>query len=433
MRHLPSCPRPGRSGSGAPHAGPAVPRPERFREIVHLIEVLDPVAVLPGEEADVDEHEDDAAEVLRRGDTPVGEHGRREQAELLEREIAARPGELAAGEMAAGGEPALRVFQRREHEEIGALVIAAVALLQLAEGGFERGEVAHGCASGCRLSPETRARAPLMRGVGSSSARASTSSIVSTGVISSSCFTSSGTSTRSLLLRAGTSTRFTPARAAAVSFSFKPPIGSTRPRRVSSPVIARSLRAGRRHSSDASAVAIVIPAEGPSFGTAPAGTCKCTSVSVNVSSGMPSPAARARSRLHAACADSFITSPSWPVRVIWPLPGIWIAATNMMSPPTGVHANPVATPTSGLRPATSLCTLGWLAYFSRFLAEIFTVSARPSTTSSAALRSTPWISRSSWRTPASRVYSAISRSSAPSAMLARSVWSPVSLSWRGSR
>src|SRR3989454_1007213 len=235
MRHLPSCPRPGRSGSGAPHAGPAVAGPERFREIVHLIEVLDPVAVLAGEEADVDEHEDDAAEVLRRGDAPVGEHGRSEQAELLQREIAARPGELAAGEMAAGGEPALRVFQRREHEEIGALVIAAVALLQLAEGGFERGEVAHGCASGCRLSPETRARAPLTRGVGSSSARASTSSIVSTGVISSSCFTSSGTSTRSLLLRAGTSTRFTPARAAAVSFSFKPPIGSTRPRRVRSP------------------------------------------------------------------------------------------------------------------------------------------------------------------------------------------------------
>src|SRR5437879_6459752 len=256
MRHLPSCPRPGRSGSGAPHAGPAVAGPERFREIVHLIEVLDPVAVLAGEEADVDEHEDDAAEVLRRGDAPVGEHGRSEQAELLQREIAARPGELAAGEMAAGGEPALRVFQRREHEEIGALVIAAVALLQLAEGGFERGEVAHGCASGCRLSPETRARAPLTRGVG---------------------------------------------------------------------------------------------------------TCKCASVSVKGSRAMPRLAARARNRLHAACADSFITSPSWPVRVIWPLPGIWIASTNMMSPPTGVHARPVATPTSGARPATSLCTCGWPA------------------------------------------------------------------------
>ena len=148
---------------------------------------------------------------------------------------------------------------------------------------------------------------------------------------------------------------------------------------------------------------------------------------------MPSVTARARSRLHAACADSFITSPSCPVSVICPLPGIWIASTNMISPPTGVHANPVATPTSGLRPATSLCTLGMLAYFSRFLAVIFTVSARPSTTSSAALRSTPWISRSSWRTPASRVYSPISRSRAPSATVARWGTRPVSWSWRGSR
>ncbi len=63
-----------------------------------------------------------------------------------------------------------------------------------------------------------------------------------------------------------------PPRWAASSFSFTPPIGSTRPRRVISPVIARSLRAGTRSSADASAVAIVIPAEGPSLGVAPSGT-----------------------------------------------------------------------------------------------------------------------------------------------------------------
>src|SRR2546425_11227862 len=361
MRHLPYCPL--RSGSGAPHTGPAVAGPESLREIVHSIEVLDPVAVLPGEEAHVDEHEDDAAEVLRGLDAPIGEDGRREEAELLEREIAARPRQLATRQVAARGEPPLRVLQRGEHEQIGALVVAPIALLELAERRFEGREVAHGRAppSGRRVSPDTRARAPLTRGVGSSRAMASTSSTVSTGVISSSCFTSSGTSTRSLLLRAGTITRFTPARAAAVSFSFRPPIGSTRPRRVSSPVIAMSLRAGRRHSSDARAVAIAIPAEGPSLGTAPAGPCRCTSVSVYASCGMPIAAARARSRLHAACADSFITSPSWPVRVICPRPGIWIASTNMMSPPTGVHASPVATPISGARPATSLCTCGWPA------------------------------------------------------------------------
>ncbi len=50
-----------------------------------------------------------------------------------------------------------------------------------------------------------------------------------------------------------------------------PPIGSTRPRSVISPVIARSLRTGTRQSADTSAVASVIPADGPSFGIAPSG------------------------------------------------------------------------------------------------------------------------------------------------------------------
>src|SRR5437762_13644666 len=66
---------------------------------------------------------------------------------------------------------------------------------------------------------------------------------------------------------------------------------------------------------------------------------------------------------------------------------------NMMSPPTGVHASPVATATSASRPATSLWTLGWPANFSRFFAVILMFAARPSTTSRAALRRTPWISR----------------------------------------
>ena len=80
-----------------------------------------------------------------------------------------------------------------------------------------------------------------------------------------------------------------PARTAPSTFSLTPPIGNTLPRSVISPVMARSWRAGRRDSADTSAVAIVTPAEGPSFGMAPAGTWMCTSVSANASSsGMPS-------------------------------------------------------------------------------------------------------------------------------------------------
>ena len=62
-----------------------------------------------------------------------------------------------------------------------------------------------------------------------------------------------------------------PTRCAASAFSLSPPIGSTRPRRVISPVMARSLRTGRRVSAEIIASAIVMPADGPSFGMAPSG------------------------------------------------------------------------------------------------------------------------------------------------------------------
>ena len=48
---------------------------------------------------------------------------------------------------------------------------------------------------------------------------------------------------------------------------------------------------GRFVSSDASAVVIVMPALGPSFGIAPAGTWTWKLVSLNASSPIPSPPA----------------------------------------------------------------------------------------------------------------------------------------------
>ena len=63
-----------------------------------------------------------------------------------------------------------------------------------------------------------------------------------------------------------------PLRCAASALSFSPPIGRTWPVSVISPVIASASRTWRPVSSDSSAVAIVIPALGPSFGIAPAGT-----------------------------------------------------------------------------------------------------------------------------------------------------------------
>ena len=63
-----------------------------------------------------------------------------------------------------------------------------------------------------------------------------------------------------------------PALFAARIFSFIPPTGSTRPLRVISPVMAVFFLTFLCVSAEAMDVAMVIPADGPSFGVAPSGT-----------------------------------------------------------------------------------------------------------------------------------------------------------------
>ncbi len=121
------------------------------------------------------------------------------------------------------------------------------------------------------------------------SAISSTSASDSTGWKVSSLRTSSGTSSMSAAFWRGMMMCLIPARCAPSTFSLSPPIGSARPRSVISPVIATSRRTGRPDSSDTSAVAIARPADGPSFGIAPAGTWMCASRAlVTRSGGMPS-------------------------------------------------------------------------------------------------------------------------------------------------
>ena len=100
--------------------------------------------------------------------------------------------------------------------------------------------------------------------------------------------TSFGTSSRSRAFLRGRMTRVIPARCAASTFALMPPTGSTRPRSVHSPVIAVSGRTRRPVKSDVSAVNIVTPADGPSFGTAPAGTWMCRSCDSSPSMSTPS-------------------------------------------------------------------------------------------------------------------------------------------------
>ena len=58
---------------------------------------------------------------------------------------------------------------------------------------------------------------------------------------------------------------------------------------------------------------MVMPAEGPSFGIAPAGTWMWMSLVLNRSGSMPYFVALPRTHVSAACTDSCITGPSWPV------------------------------------------------------------------------------------------------------------------------
>src|SRR5450756_2046889 len=119
------------------------------------------------------------------------------------------------------------------------------------------------------------------------------------------CFRiSSGMSRRSFSFFFGRTTRRAPERCAARILLLRPPIGRTRPRSVISPVIATSFRTGMAVSALTIAVAMVIPADGPSFGIAPAGTWMWRVFFSKTSRSIPNFVALAR--IHESAALSLI-------------------------------------------------------------------------------------------------------------------------------
>src|ERR1035437_7549679 len=94
------------------------------------------------------------------------------------------------------------------------------------------------------------------------------SSILSIGIIFNPSVTLAAISFKSISLSLGIRTVSMPYLLAAISFSFKPPIGSTFPLSVISPVMAILFEAGLPEIAEYRAIAIVIPAEGPSLGIA---------------------------------------------------------------------------------------------------------------------------------------------------------------------
>ena len=69
-------------------------------------------------------------------------------------------------------------------------------------------------------------------------------------------------------------------------------------------------RTGRSRNRLTSAVVMVTPAEGPSLGTAPAGTCTWNRLPAKLAGSMPRSSAWERTYERAISADSFMTSPS---------------------------------------------------------------------------------------------------------------------------
>ena len=122
--------------------------------------------------------------------------------------------------------------------------------------------------------------------------------------------TSSGTSSRSGPLRSGRMTSVNPARCAARTFCLTPPMGSTRPWRVTSPVIPITGRTGSPRNRLTRAVVMVTPAEGPSLGTAPAGTWTWNRFPVKTFGSICNSSAWLRTYDMAISADSFMTSPN---------------------------------------------------------------------------------------------------------------------------
>uniref|UniRef100_A0A6B0V2T5 Putative secreted protein n=1 Tax=Ixodes ricinus TaxID=34613 RepID=A0A6B0V2T5_IXORI len=155
---------------------------------------------------------------------------------------------------------------------------------------------------------------------------------------------------------------------AAMVFSLMPPTGSTLPVSDTSPVMATPGSTGLPSARESRAVTMVMPALGPSFGTAPSGTWRWTCAFWRKSFSGSWERRKLFATEKAMLALSFITSPRWPVSCSEPsAPFLSVelakgrgTAVSMYSaePPMAVQARPMTTPggvTSYMRSCVNSC------------------------------------------------------------------------------
>src|SRR6185437_1629732 len=115
------------TGSPDPDHAPGVLPVEGLVEIEDVAELIARIRWLADEQAEVHEREDDVAQIRGGDHTPVLEHKPGHHAKTLDGQVAARFGELTAGDVTALRQPGLAELQGGEHEEIRSFIEARLA------------------------------------------------------------------------------------------------------------------------------------------------------------------------------------------------------------------------------------------------------------------------------------------------------------------
>jgi hypothetical protein len=125
---------------------------EGLLELKDVDEIVARVGGQTDEKPEVDESEDDIAEVGRRTDAPMVEHDARHHAIALEGEVATRFSKLATGNVASLGKPELRELECRENEQIRALVKSRIARAYTLHHAISKSQLRHVTTPGVKRS-----------------------------------------------------------------------------------------------------------------------------------------------------------------------------------------------------------------------------------------------------------------------------------------
>src|SRR5919108_4557774 len=141
---------------------------EGLLELEDVDEVVARVGGQADEKTEVDECEDNIAQIGRRAHTPMVEHDARQDPVALEGEVATRFSELATGNVPTLGKPELGKLERREHEQIRALVKSRIARAYAFHDAISKCQLCHSATPGVKRSSGHRLlpRRPAQRAPG---------------------------------------------------------------------------------------------------------------------------------------------------------------------------------------------------------------------------------------------------------------------------